>query len=228
MTVAVLNLKPLAPPKTLREMAYASLKEAILTGKMKPTEIYSEPSLSEMLNISRTPVREALQDLALEGYVQALPKRGYQVVSFESEKIEHLYDYRMAIELAIIKQIAAKIDKYQIMEIENILRIDHMAAQEEDMASFVRTNRDFHRYLASLTNNPYFIDSMNKLLELIEWAALHVQNRKHRPPRAVQEHLEIYQALKENDVDKACAAMEAHLVISKMLAKKELDAGSSS
>ncbi len=228
MTVTVLSLKPIAPPKTLKEMAYASIKEAILTGGMKPNEIYSEPSLSEMLNISRTPVREALQDLVIEGYVQALPKRGYQVSSFQSEKIEHLYDYRMAIELAIIKQVAGNIDKFQLMEIENILRIDRLAAQEEDMASFVRTNRDFHRYLASLTGNPYFIDTMNKLLELIEWAALHVQNRTRRPPHAVQEHLEIYQALKDHDAQRACAAMEAHLLITKKLALKELDADKAS
>ena len=136
MPVNMLNLKPISSPKTLREMAYASLKEAILTGGMKPDEIYSEPSLSDMLDISRTPVREALQDLAGEGYVQAIPKRGYQVSSFASEKIEHLYDYRMAIELAIIRQISGRIDDGQIMEIEHILRLDRSAAENEDMTFF--------------------------------------------------------------------------------------------
>ena len=225
MSINILNLKPIAPPKTLKAMAYASLKEAILTGSMKPDEIYSEPSLSEMLDISRTPVREALQDLAGEGYVQAIPKRGYQVSAFESEKIEHLYDYRMAIELAIIRQITGKLDDYQIMEIENILRLDHLAAENEDMASFVRRNREFHRYLASVTENNYFIDSVERILELIEWAALEVQNRRNRPRHAVQEHMRVFRALAENDADGACAAMASHLMISKKLARKEVMAG---
>lgn len=222
MSVSLLNLKPISPPKTLKEMAYASLKEAILTGGMKPGEVYSEPSLSAMLNISRTPVREALQDLAGDGYVQAIPKRGYLVSSFQPDKIENLYNYRMAIELAIIKQISGTIDEYQLMEIENILRLDQLAADNKDMTAFVRSNREFHRYLASLTKNPYFMDSVEKMLELIEWAALHVEDRDHRPHRAAKEHRYIYLALKDDDTDKAYAAMESHLAITKKLAQKEL------
>ena len=60
------------------------------------------------------------------------------------------------------------------------------------------------------------------MLELIEWAALSVQNRQYRRQHAVQEHTNIYQALKENDSDSAYAAMESHLVISKKLAQKQL------
>ncbi len=224
MSMTVLSLKPIAPPKTLKEMAYASIKEAILSGGMQPDQIYSEPFLSELLNISRTPVREALQDLAIEGYVRALPKRGYQVSSFQPEKIEHLYDYRMAIELAIIRQITGKLDQHQLREIERILRFDRLVEQEEEITSFVRTDRDFHRYLASLTNNPYFIDAVDRLLELIEWAATQAQNHTRRPAQATREHLDILQALKERDPAKACAAMEAHLLISKRLVLQDLAA----
>jgi DNA-binding GntR family transcriptional regulator len=190
---------------------------------MKVDEVYSEPSLSEMLDISRTPVREALQDLAVEGYVQAIPKRGYQVISFESYKIDHLYEYRLSIELAIINQVCVTIKPHQLLEIENILHADHLAAENEDVATSVKRNRDFHHYLASLTQNPYFSNTMERILELIEWAALNVKNRVRRPQQAVQEHKSIYKALKENDANKAREAMEAHLSITKKLARNELD-----
>lgn len=225
MSPAILNLKPLTPPKTLKEMAYTSLKDAILTGNMKPDEVYSEPSLSEMLDISRTPVREALQDLAVEGYVQAIPKRGYQVNSFKSDKIDHLYDYRLAIEVAIIKQICGNINDYQLLEIENILHLDRQASENDNIAAFVKSNRDFHRYLASLTQNPYFINTVDRILELIEWAALNVEDRVLRPQQAVKEHESIYQALKDNNVKNACEAMESHVTVTKKLAQKELSGG---
>ena len=227
MSTSVLSLKALTPPKTLREMAYKSLKEAILTGDMNPNEFYSEPSLAKMLQISRTPIREALQDLAGEGFVQAVPKRGYRVRSLQSEEVENLYDYRIAIELAIIKQVAEMIDEYQLIEIEKILRLDHLAAEKRNIKSFVKINRDFHRYLASLTNNLYFTDSIEKILELIEWAAMNVQHRDRRPPDAVIEHNEIFMALKGKNPDKAYAAMEAHLLTSKKLALTKIVAGKS-
>ena len=208
-------------------MAYKSLKEAILTGDMKPNAFYSEPSLAKMLEISRTPTREALQDLAGEGFVEAVPKRGYRIRSFQPEEVENLYDYRMAIELAIIKQVAGTIDKYQLMEIENILRLDQLAAEKKAIKSFVKINRDFHRYITSLTRNSYFIDSLDKILELIEWAALNVQDRDRRPPHAVKEHEEILTGLKEKNPDKAHAAMEAHLLTSKRLALKKIAVGNS-
>lgn len=217
-----LSLKPISQPKTLREMAYHSIKEVILTGGMKPNAFYSEPSLAKLLEISRTPTREALQELVAEGFVEAVPKRGYRIRSFEMAEIENLYDFRMAIELAIIKQVAGAIEDRQLLEIEKILRTDQAAAKEKDLISFVKANRDFHRYLASLTHNPYFIDSMEKILGLTDWAALNVQKRKHRPPHAVKEHTEIYSALVERDSKKAYAAMEGHLLTSKKLALQEM------
>lgn len=225
MSIGVLSLKPLNPPKTLREMAYKSLKEAILTGDMKPNEFYSEPSLAKMLEISRTPIREALQDLAGEGFVEAVPKRGYRIRSFDPKEIENLYDYRVAIELAIIKRVAETINDYQLTEIENILRLDQMAAEKKDLKAFVKINRNFHGHLASLTQNPYFISSFERILDLIEWAALNVKGRSQRPPHAVREHQDIFQALTLKDPDKACDAMEAHLIASKQLALRLISGG---
>jgi DNA-binding GntR family transcriptional regulator len=112
-----------------------------------------------------------------------------------------------------------------LLEIENILRHDRLAAENEDIAAFVQSNRDFHRYLASLTKNPYFIDTVDRILELIEWAALNVENRVLRPKQAVKEHNNLYQALKNNDVEKACEAVESHITVTKKLAQKELSGG---
>lgn len=218
----LLSLKPLSHPKTLKEMAYASIKEAILTGDMKPNGFYSEPYLAKMLEISRTPIREALQDLASHGFVEVIPKRGYRIRSLKPKEIVDLYDYRLAIELAVVQRIAANMDEHQLIEIGNIFRLDRLAAEKKDMRSFVKINRDFHRYLASLTNNVFFVDSLNKILELIEWAALNVPGRDRRPPNAVKEHETIYFALKEKSPNKALTAMEAHLFKSRELAVEKM------
>lgn len=217
-----LHLKPLDPPATLRQLAYQSLKDAILTGDMTPEEFYSEPLLAKMLNISRTPIREALQDLAGEGFVEAVPKRGYRITSLQSDEVEHLYDYRMAIELSIIEQVSGAIDEAGLEKIETILHLDHRASEDKSMKSFVKVNRDLHRYLASLTGNPYFIGSLDKILELTEWVALNVKRRELRPPHAVREHEKIYRALKEKDSKKAYGAMRRHLQTSKRLALQEI------
>ena len=220
-----LNLAPIDLPRTLKDMAYQSIKEAILTGRMKQSEFYSEPSLSAMLNISRTPTREALKDLAGEGYVRAIPKRGYQVNSLRAKEVEDLYDYRMPIELAIIKQVAEKISDSDLVKLENNLQRDRIATEKRDMKSFLENNRDFHACLASITQNNYFIDSVKKILELTEWAALNVPERDTRLPLATKEHENIYLALKKGDAEKAYKAMEIHLIISKKLALKQMTGG---
>lgn len=225
MTDKRFKLDPVDVPKTLKDLAYVSIKEAILTGSMKQNEFYSEPSLSAMLEISRTPTREALKDLVGEGFVRAIPKRGYQVKSLQPEEVKNLYDYRIPIELAIIKQVSEKISDVHLIELENNLRLDRLASEKNDIKSFLENNRHFHSCLASITNNNYFIDSVNKILELTEWGALNVQKRDLRQLRAVKEHENIYLALKQGDAEAAYRAMEVHLIVSKKLALKQIADG---
>lgn len=218
MNAKIMTLKPLPQPKTLKEMAYSSIKEAILTGVMESGVIYSEPSLGEMLNISRTPTREALQRLAGEGFVEAIPKRGYKIKSLSISEINNLYDFRMTIELAIVKIAASVMTKEDNIVLDEIMRQDQHYAETEDIENFIRTNRSLHRFLAERTRNPYFIESLDKILELIEWAALDVPDRTTRAPQAIEEHKAIIMALQSGDGEQACEAMENHLMISKKMA----------
>ncbi len=212
------NLAAIDAPRTLKDLAYEAIKEAILTGIIKPDELFSEPSLSAMLRISRTPTREALKDLAGEGFVRAIPKRGYKIKSLMLEDVEHLYDFRIPIELAIIEQVSGKFGPSDLEGLEKNIRLDRLAVESADLKSFVRNNRDFHLCLARITKNKYFIDSVNKILEFTEWAALNIPKRDDQLSRAVMEHENIYLALKRGDIEDAYKKMETHLLVSKDLA----------
>ena len=225
MTDKRFKLDPVDVPKTLKDLAYVSIKEAILTGSMKQDEFYSEPLLSAMLKISRTPTREALKELVGEGFVRAIPKRGYQIKSLQPEEVENLYDYRIPIELEIIKQVSEKISDVHLIELESNLRLDRLASEKNDIKSFLENNRHFHIYLASITKNKYFVESVNKILELTAWASLNIQNRDIRKLRAVKEHENIYLALKQGNAEAAHRAMKVHLLVSKKLALKQIADG---
>lgn len=217
------SLKPIRQPKTLREMAYKAIKDAILTGDMQQEETFSEPYLANLLNISRTPIREALQDLTIEGFVKAVPKKGYRIRSFQLAEIDNLYDYRMAIELAKIKDVARDISIQQLAELESIIQLDGQASDSQDMKAFVKNNRSFHRYLISMTHNSYFIEAMERVLVFIEWAALKVPKREDRIPMAHKEHQRIFLALKSKDPDETFSALEDHLLISKEMVLKSIE-----
>jgi DNA-binding GntR family transcriptional regulator len=211
------KLRSIELPSCLKDLAFDSLKEAILSGDLKPGVLYSEPEIAKQLGISRTPVREALLDLSSRGFVAFIPRRGFQIKEITEKSISELYVFRMVLETGIIRIAAPRIDEAAIMRLEALHKEDKRAAAQQDMHGFIHVNREFHGYLAALTENSFLISAFENVRELIELASLNIRGRTHRMPDAVKEHKAIIDRLKERDTEGAVAMMQRHIQVTEGL-----------
>lgn len=200
-------------PPSLKEIAFEAIKGSIVANRLSPGAVYSEQAIAMELGISKTPVREALINLASKGFVTILPRKGFRVNTLTERHIREIFEFRHALEGAVMLHIASSIpDKY----IRKIEAIHDKAAKAHDRKSFIRLDREFHRYLASLTQNRYIMGALENICDLCEWVATVVYLVKGRPMEAVQEHKSITEMLKRHDSTGAAAAMEEHLRITEM------------
>jgi DNA-binding GntR family transcriptional regulator len=210
-------LRNIEVPSTLKVLAFNSIKEAILSGDLKPGVLYCEPEVAKQLGISRTPVREALLDLSSRGFVAFIPRRGFQVREITEKSIKELYVYRMVLESGIIRIAAPRIDAEAVRLLEALHEKDKRAAERQDMHAFINVNREFHGLLAALTENSFLISAFENVRELIELASLNIRGRTHRMLEAAKEHKAIIDRLKDRDTEGAVAMMQRHVQVTEDL-----------
>jgi DNA-binding GntR family transcriptional regulator len=200
-------------PPSLKEMAFEAIKDSVIANKLTPGAIYSEQAIARKLGISKTPVREALINLASKSFVTILPRRGFTVNTLTEEHIREIFEFRHILERAVVLHITPTATEQSIHDIEEI---NGKTAKTRDRKAFIKLDRQFHRALASLTNNRYIIDALENIWDLCEWVATVVYLVKGRPMEAVQEHKAITEMLKRHDSTGTVAAMEEHLRITEM------------
>lgn len=211
------GLEVIKAPASLKDMALQAIKEAIWADVLHPGTIYSEPLLAQELGISRTPIREALLELAGQGFLTFLPRKGFRINRLSVEEIHHLFIFRRAIELAVIAEIMPRINDKNIKRIEDIYTRDNVAAQANSKTAFIGVDREFHTFLASLTNNQYLISALENVRDLIDWVGTKVLERPDRRHEAIREHGAIVKAICKKDLDATLQAMKNHINITEKL-----------
>lgn len=194
-------------PQLLTEMAYERLREGIVAGDLKLGEQVSEAQLAQRMGISKTPVREALVRLKMEGLVDIYPQRGTFVFKLTPEQVGQLCRYRAMIETAALREAGAT----QREELMGRWRkhMEAMIASEEagELDRLSRIDMLFHYEIVLCSTNPYLRGGY----ELIRYqlAAL-----RHRSPIAnmVDSHQVLLDALARNDVEGACEMLHGHVL----------------
>jgi len=199
-------------PSSFKEMSFKAIKAAILSGELKAETIYNIDEFAKSFGISKTPVREALIDLADRGFVTFIPHRGIKLNTFDAKGIRNLYEIRGAIEITAIQYIHRKISDGSIEELENLNKSAKEFIDKKDPAEFVACDRDFHFYLAELTDNAYFVSFLERVRDLIDWmgtkALLHDMTRM---TAVYQEHQKVIDGLKAKNIEGAKQAMAEHI-----------------
>lgn len=215
MAEKIPHLRSIDAPASLKEMAFQAIKKAIMNDQLEPGKLYSEPGLARELGISRTPVHEALIELASKGFLKLFPRRGFQINKLKQKEIRNLYSFRMTLETAVIREITPKITDELALELEAISRRQKRMAKGGNWMGFLKVDRGLHCFLASLTQNTYIISALENVRDLIDWTGAKIlAERKERPQEAVKEHEAIISMLKKGDVAGAISKMEEHLKIS--------------
>lgn len=207
-----MKLKQIPKMISYKEKVYQELKQAIIKNELKPGEVLNERSLANKLGISRTPIREALQCLESEGWVETEPCRGTWVRRITVGDIKELYQMRrglesLAIELAIESMDEEKMKNLGKMRQDLLcldLKLDHKI--------FVEMDTEFHLYMAKLSNNRLLYQSMNGLMDMMAMYIIQNMIRKTDPYSIpVKEHIEILDMMLRKDVDSAKLAVVRHI-----------------
>lgn len=210
-----LSLHKLLPGPSLTDMALSVIKDAILSKKLKPEVMYTEASLTNELGISRTPVREALIHLASRGMIVYFPRKGFEIKSLTVTDIANLFELRLTLELTVIKHIIPNLTEKSLNKLEGV-RIEYIEVMEKGGAvESIRANRDFHMFLAELTENTYLIRSLDEIRDLTDLAnakSLELNIRNHE---AIAEHEKIITEIKKRSINGALKQMEAHILTTK-------------
>lgn len=206
------KLKKIRKNESLSDLAYKSLKEAIVHGKLKDEELLPEEKLAKQLGISRTPLRDALSRLAVEGLVILEREKPARVSSFTEAKSREFLEIRSLLEVYNIEKIISKIDSTFIEQLKENLALQKDAINRDNYDDFMDLDRAFHLLLASKNSNSELREIIHRMNTGTNRAFLILS--KTVPASAVdayKEHEEVLHALAERDIVLARNKMIVHM-----------------
>ena len=209
MTNSFSTLSSVDAPPSLQEIAFQTIKKAIMSKELLPGKIYSEQAVAKEMGMSKTPVHQALLDLENKGFVSLQPRKGFKVNVLSAKNISNMFELRRALERAVILKITPKLTAESIQDLEKIIE---EIKQTMDPIDFQKHDRAFHRYLASLSDNSYIINALNTVWDLSDWVGASILRKRGGYDQAANEHRVIYEFLTTGKAEKAAAAMERHLI----------------
>ena len=199
----------------LREVVFNTLRQAILKGELKPGERLMEIALAEKLGVSRTPVREALRQLELEGLVKIVPNKGAYVTGITGKDVKDIYLVRSLLEGLCARWATGHITEKQIEKLEEIVLLSEFHAnknQKEKTGQVVELDGKFHEVLYEASNSRILEHVLSDFHKYVQMARQASVTREHRAEKSIKEHKEILEAIKQKDADKAEQLANEHIL----------------
>ncbi|HLR51817.1 MAG TPA: GntR family transcriptional regulator [Candidatus Avamphibacillus sp.] len=192
----------------LSYIVYENIKHAIIKGELKPGTRLIEAELSEQLNVSATPIREAFSRLLSEGLIKMTPYRGTIVQEFSFQEISDVYECREALEL---KAIDLSINKIKNEEIEELKYLLEKSAFTSTHTEYVKINSRIHDVILNCANNKLLNGFMKQIREVI----IHNRNvssySEERKNEIYKEHKKIINAIERKSKESAKTYMKEHI-----------------
>jgi DNA-binding GntR family transcriptional regulator len=210
--MAVENIVPREEAGVSRaESAYRAIRDAILSGKLSIAEHLPEELIAQQLNMSRTPVREALGRLHTEGLVREAKPRGYVVSAVTATDVFHVYAVRQELEGFCLRLAAARVTAHQLFQLSTIQ--DRMERAIDKPETFSRLNREFHEIIVNAADNPVLAKIMDDLMAVVERFPVSAYRLEGRAAQALIEHQTILDALSCHDPQAAEVTIREHLTL---------------
>ncbi|MDQ0752303.1 DNA-binding GntR family transcriptional regulator [Streptomyces africanus] len=154
---------------SVRGQIVDALRAALVAGDLRPGEVYSAPVLGERFGVSATPVREAMQQLALEGAVEVVPNRGFRVVERGARELAELAEVRALIEVPVMLRLARTVPAERWAELRPLAEATVRAASSGCRATYAESDRGFHRAVLSLSGNEQLVQIAEDLHRRAQW-----------------------------------------------------------
>lgn len=197
--------------KPLRELVLEAIREAIITGVLKPRERLMEIQLAEELGVSRTPIREALRKLELEGFIVMVPRKGAYVADISFKDIADVFEIRAALEALAAGLAAERITEEEMEYLERHLVEKADAIARQDMIRLVEIDTQFHEAVYRASRNERLFTIINNLREQIQRFRTTSLAYPGRMKQSLEEHRVIVEAIQARDVPGARQAAQDHI-----------------
>lgn len=210
-------LTPIAAgePGTLADQAYAQLKQMIFDFALMPGSRCSESELAQRLSVSRTPLRQALQRLEREGFLQVMPKIGWQVAPLDFDVFDELYDLRVLIESHAALQLASALERPALQALADTWLVSE-AERLADAAAVGRLDEAFHTQLVLASGNREMARVHREITERIRIIRRLDFTKTARIAATYDEHGRILRAITRRRGDEAQRLLRAHIEQSKL------------
>jgi DNA-binding GntR family transcriptional regulator len=181
--------------KPLREVVFDSIRGAIISGMLKPGERLMEVQLAEKMGVSRTPIREAIRKLELEGLVIMIPRKGAYVADLSIKNITDVLEVRAALEGLASGLAALRMTEEEIKELELIARHFEQAMNSNDVEGIIQTDIEFHEKIFKSTRNEKLQQLANSLMEQVQRFRVMYVNQSAKSVNLIKEHYKIVEAI---------------------------------
>jgi len=184
---------------TLRESILETIRDAIISGSLKPGEKVAEPELAERFGISRTPIREAFRQLESEGYLTVVPRKGAVVVSFSQRDVEEFYAIKSILEGYAARKACEKLTAREIDKLQSINDKLRFLAEEGDVRHFFKVHDSFHELFVRAADNDKLTEMILNLVGRFQRLRITSLSLPGRMEFSVQEHQKIIDAFRNGD-----------------------------
>lgn len=219
--------------KSLTSLIFEKIREDILNGRYITGDKLVENKLAEELGVSRTPVREALKQLELDGLVENIPNRGVVVNGISREDIDDILTMRLCIESLVGQWAAERISENEIKELEEIYDLMEFYTAKDDVEKIFELNTKFHETIYTSTKSRYLESVLKDFQLFIKTARNNSLKSQGRLSFALEEHKAILEALKSHNVEMTRVALLYHIeksnknIIIELEKEKAKEAGNS-
>ena len=195
----------------LRDVVFNTLRKAILRGNLEPGERLREIHLADKLGVSRTPIREAIRKLELEGLVVMIPRKGAVVAEITEKSLRDVLEVRRALEALAVRLACEKILDAVGEELKVAAERFEEALETGDVTAFAEADVRFHDIIYRATDNLRLIQLLYNLREQMYRYRVEYLKREDAHETLLEEHQAIIETIEKRDVAKAVEAVRTHI-----------------
>ena len=195
----------------LRELVFEKLREAIVSGELPEGERLMEVQLAEELGVSRTPIREAIRRLELEGFVVMMPRKGAYVSGFSLKDMIGVFEIRESLDMLACSLAAVRVSDDQLETLERLMVELTDATEADNPEEWIRLDTIFHDVIYQGCNNDRLMQMIGNLMEQIQRYRKMSLREKGRMAQALEEHRALLDALWDRDAKEAQTRASQHI-----------------
>lgn len=195
----------------LRDVVFKTLRQAILKGELEPGERLMEIQLAERLGVSRTPIREAIRKLELEGLVLMIPRKGAEVAKISESNLRDVLEVRRSLEELAIDLACQRMTVEELDELKKVEGLFEQAVKKGDAMEIAQTDERYHEIIYNSTKNQKLVQILNNLREQMYRYRLEYIKDADKRQILLVEHGQIIKALGLRHVYEAKIAIREHI-----------------